>query len=82
MYRVSVPRRVRAAFSGLMQLAQAAAKRFDLLLVGGLLPLGQLEGLKHGFHIVEGGAERLDDLIDFFDCLRNGDGSPGFGLAG
>ena len=69
------------AFSGPVQLAQAAAKRFDLLLVGSLLPLGQLEGLKDCFHIVEGGAERLDDLIDFFDCLRNGDGSPGFGLA-
>lgn len=78
----SVPRRMRAALSGSVQLAQAATKRFDFLLVRGLLPLGQLEGLKHCLHIVEGGAERLDDLIDLFDCLRNDDGSPGLGFAG
>jgi hypothetical protein len=52
MHWVSVPRRLRTTISGAVQLTQAAAKRFDFVLVGGLLALGQLESLKHCFHIV------------------------------
>ena len=38
-WRVSVPRRMLATFSWPMQLAEATAQGFDLLLVGRLLPL-------------------------------------------
>ena len=71
-----------AAISGPVELAQTPAKGFDLLLVRGLLPLGQLEGFQHRVHIVQRGAERLNDMVDLFDGLRNGHWSLGLRLAG
>jgi hypothetical protein len=70
-----------AAFSGTVQLAQATAKRFDLLLVSDLLPLGQFKRLEHGFHVVQRGSESLDDMIDLLDGLLDRHGSPGLRLA-
>jgi hypothetical protein len=67
-----VPRGRLAAFAWPVQLPQAAAKRFDLLLVGVLLPLGQFQCLQHFLHLVQGGPEGLDDVVDFFDRLLNG----------
>ena len=66
-----MPRRKVSAFPRPVQLAQAAAKRFDLLLVGVLLPLGQLQRFQYFLHFVQGSAERLDDLVDFLDRLLN-----------
>jgi len=63
--------RMLSAFPGSVQVTQAAAKGFDLLLVRELLPLGQLQGLEHFFHVFERGAEGLDDTIDLFDGLLN-----------
>jgi hypothetical protein len=61
-----------STFAGPVQLPQAAAKRFDLLLAGVLLPLGQFQGLQHFLHVVKRAAERLDDVVDRFDRLLNG----------
>ena len=58
---------MRAAFWGPVQLAQAAAEGFDLVFVGNLLALGQLERLQHVLHVVQGAAERLDDVVDLLD---------------
>jgi hypothetical protein len=73
---------MRRAFSGPVQLPQAAAKRFDLLLVGVLLPLGQFQCLQHFLHLVQGGPEGLDDVVDFFDGLFNRRRWGGLWLAG
>lgn len=54
-----------------MQLAQAAAKGLDFLLVCDLLAFGQFQGLQHVLHFGKRRAECLDDLIDFFDGLRD-----------
>jgi hypothetical protein len=61
-----------AAFPGPVQLAQAAAKCFNLLFVRVLLALGQFQGLEHCLHVVQRASERLDDLSNLFDCLLNG----------
>ena len=66
-----MPRRMVPALPWPVQLVQAAAKRFDLLLVSSLLPLGQLERLQHFLHVVQCSAQRLDDLVDFLDGLLN-----------
>jgi|GEM_PF-3121673 len=50
-------------------MAQAAAKGFNFLFVGGLLPFGEFQGLQHILHIAECTAEGLDDLVDVFDGL-------------
>jgi hypothetical protein len=70
-----------AAFSGAVELAQAAAKRFDFLFVPDLLPLGQFESFEHCLHVIQRGSERLDDMIDLLDGLLDGHGSPGLRLA-
>ena len=59
------------AFPWPMQLAQAAAKSLDLLLVSDLLALGQLQRLQHFLHVIQCSAERLDDPVDLFDRLLN-----------
>lgn len=56
-----------SAFARTVQVAQATAKGFDLLLVRELLPLRQLQGLEHFFHVFERGAEVLDDMVDLFN---------------
>jgi hypothetical protein len=66
-----MPRRMVSALPGPVQLVQAAAQGFDLLLVGVLLSLGQFERFEHFIHVVEGSAECLDDLVDLFDRLLN-----------
>ena len=53
----------------LMQLAQAPAQGFDLVLVGILLPLGQLQELKDFVHILERVAEGSDDARHLIDGL-------------
>ena len=58
---------MRATFSWPVQLPQAAAQGFDLLLVGYLLPLGQFEGFEHCLHLVQRGSKHLDDVVDLFD---------------
>jgi len=63
--------RRRPAIPGPIQLAKAAAECFDLLLVGDLLPLGQLERFQYFLHVIQSPAERLDDLIDLLDRLLN-----------
>ena len=72
--RISVPVRMLSAFARTVQVAQASAKGFDLLLVRELLPLGQLQSLEHLFHVFERGAEGFDDMIDFFNGPLNGSG--------
>ena len=66
-----MPLRMRPAIPRLVQLAQAAAKCFDLLLVGNLLSLGQLERFQYFFHVIQRPTERLDDLVDLLDRLLN-----------
>jgi hypothetical protein len=68
----SVPVRMLSGFAGPVQLPQAAAKGFNLLLVRVLLPLGQLQGLQHFFHLFQGTAEGLDDVVDLFNGLLDG----------
>jgi hypothetical protein len=58
-----------AWLAGVVELAQGAAERLDLVFVGILLPLGQFERLENFFHLVERLAERLENLIDLFDGL-------------
>ena len=74
----SVPRVAVAAVAGTLELTQRALEILDLLLVGGLLPLGVLHRLQHFFHLVERRLEGLNDVIDLLD--GGGDGS-GFGGA-
>ena len=62
------------ALSGPVQMPQAPAKGFDLLLVGGLLPLGQLQCLQHFLHFLQSPLEGLDDVVHLFDSLLDGDG--------
>src|SRR3974377_1597392 len=66
-----MPRGGRSTFPWPMQRAQAAAKGFDLLLIGRLLPLGQLQRFQHSLHVVQGPAEHLDDLVHLLDCPLN-----------
>ena len=63
---------MRSAFPRPVQVVQAAAKRFDFLLVGVLLAFGQLQSFQHALHVVQCPAERLNDLGDLFDRLLNG----------
>jgi hypothetical protein len=79
--RISVPVRRLSAFARPVQVAQAPAKGFDLLLVRELLPLGQLQGFEHLFHILEGGAEGFDDMADLFNGPLDGSGRRGPRLA-
>ena len=77
-----MPRQMVSAFPRPVQLAQAAAKRFELLLVGGLLPLGQFQRFQHFFHAPERSLKRLDDVVDLLDRLLNGGGCRGLPIAG
>jgi hypothetical protein len=52
------------ALTGRVEVAQAAAKRFDFLLVSVLLPLGQFQRLQHQIHVFQSAAEGLDDAAD------------------
>ena len=70
-----------AAFPGPVQLAQAAAKCFNLLFVRVLLALGQFQGLQHLLHVVQGASERVDDVSNLIDCLVNSHRSRGSQLA-
>jgi hypothetical protein len=54
-----------------MHLTQRAAQRFQLVLIRRALALEQLEHLQHPFHIVEGVAEGVDDLVYLLDCALN-----------
>src|ERR1017187_7570133 len=65
----SVPRWMRAAVRGPVQLPQAPAEGFNLLLVGNLLALSQFERLQHVLHVIERASERFDDLVDLLDCF-------------
>lgn len=67
-----MPRRIVSAFPWPMQLVQAAAKGFDLVLVGDLLAFGQLQRFQHLLHVVQCSAERLNNLVDVLDRLLNG----------
>jgi len=61
-----------------VQLAQAAPKRLDLMLVGTLLPLSEFDGFQDFLHVLESGTEGLNDVVNLFDGLGNGRGSrPG-----
>ena len=66
------PRRRMSAVPRPVQLAQAPAKRFDLLLIGGLLPLRQFQRFQHFLHVFECSPKRLDDVVDLFDRPLNG----------
>ena len=66
-----MPRRMGSAFPWPVQLMQAAPKRFDFLLVGVLLPFGQLERFQHLLHVVQSSAKGLDDLVDLPNRLLN-----------
>jgi hypothetical protein len=63
---------VLSAFLWPVQMVQAAAKRFDLPLVGVLLPLGQFERFQYFLHVLQCFPEGLDNLVDLFDGLLNG----------
>jgi hypothetical protein len=41
------------------------------LFVGVLLPFRHFQGLENFFHVIEGPAENLNDLIDLVDGLLN-----------
>jgi hypothetical protein len=69
MDRTSVVVGMSAVLTGPVQMAQAAPKRFDFLLVSDLLPLGQLQGLQHFIHLFQGAAEGLNDMVDLLDGL-------------
>ena len=75
-----MPRWMRAALWWPVQLPQAAAQGFDFLLIGRLLPLGQFEGFQHFLHVVQGAAERLDDVVDLFDRFLDSHGLRGLPL--
>ena len=77
-----MPVRVLSAFPGRMQMAQTAAEGLDLLLVGGLLPLGQLQSLQHFIHVLQGSAEGLDNMAHLFDSLLDCSGRCRLPLAG
>ena len=74
--------RLIAAFAGAMDLAQAAAESFDLLLVSGLLPLGQFQGLHDLLHVLGRSAESLDDPVYLLDRLLDGHRCGRMTLAG
>lgn len=50
-----------------LQAAQSALEFFNLLLVQYLLPLRQLEGLKHLVHVIQRVPERVNDLVHLLD---------------
>ncbi len=50
-------------------LAQSAAKRFDLPLVCQLLTFRQLHQFQNFLHLIHGPFQRFDDLHDFIDRL-------------
>ena len=69
--RPLVTRRVGAPFAGPVELPQAAAEGFDLLLIGVLLPLGQFQRFQYLLHVVQGVAERVNNVIDLLNGLLN-----------
>jgi hypothetical protein len=70
----SVPRRMLSAFPRAVELVQAATKRFDFVLVHDLLTLGQFQRLQHFLHVLQCSPKRLDNAVDLFDRLLNGEG--------
>ena len=56
-----------SAFARPVELPQAPAQGFDLLLVGVFLALGQLKCLEDLLHVVQRVPQRVDDVIDLFN---------------
>jgi hypothetical protein len=61
-----------SSLAGVVELAQGATEGLDLVFVGILLALGQLEGLEHFLHLVECLAQGLEGLIDLLDGPLDG----------
>lgn len=59
-------------FRWTLEPAHLLAQRFDVALVGGLLPLGFLQQLEHFIHLLERLAQSRDHLHDVIDALANG----------